>query len=98
MDIIEGSWESAISPSMGPWYKKNLQELLSQDKSSFYAHVTSRAVWLLTLRKISPCQDSYFGHKILANNVGVNLGATRISDAGKRVSKFTFTYTTKSLG
>ena len=37
---------------------------LSPEESPFYAHVTSRAVWHLTLRKISPSQDSYFGHLI----------------------------------
>ena len=51
-----------------------LHEHLSQDKSLFYAHVTSETVWQLTLCKISPSQDSYFGHMVLANNVGVNLG------------------------
>ena len=51
-----------------------LHKYLSQDESLFYAHVTSGAVWHLTLRKISPSQDSYFGHMVLANNVGVNLG------------------------
>ena len=34
----------------------------------------SGEVWHLTLRKISPSQDSYFGHMVLAKNVGVNLG------------------------
>ena len=47
-------------------------------------HVTSRAVWHLTIRKLSPSQDSYFGHMV--NNVDVNLGARLISDAGEGVS------------
>ena len=51
-----------------------LPKYLSQDESLFYAHMTSGAVWHLTLRKISPSQDSYFGHMIQTNNVGVNLG------------------------
>ena len=51
-----------------------LHKYLSQDESLFYARVTSGAVWHLTLGKISPSQDSYFGHMVLANNVGVNLG------------------------
>ena len=51
-----------------------LHKYLSQDESLFYAHVTSGAVWHLTLRKISPSQDSYFGHMVQASNVGVNLG------------------------
>ena len=51
-----------------------LHKYLSQDESLVYAHVTSGAVWHLTLHKISPSQDSYFGHMVLANNVGVNLG------------------------
>ena len=51
-----------------------LHKHLSQDESLFYAHVTSGTVWHLTLRKISPSQNSYFGHMVLANNVGVNLG------------------------
>ena len=38
-----------------------MHKYLSQDESLFYAHVTSGAVWYLTLRKISPSQDSYFG-------------------------------------
>ena len=56
------------------FYSVTLHKLLSQDESLFYAHVTSRAVWHSTLRKISPSQDSYFGHMVLADNVGVNLG------------------------
>ena len=55
-------------------YTETLHKYLSQDESLFYARVTSGAVWHLTLRKISPSQDSYFGHMILANNAGVNLG------------------------
>ena len=51
-----------------------LHKYLSQDESLFYAHVTSGAVWHLTFRRISPSQDSYFGHMVLANNVRVNLG------------------------
>ena len=51
-----------------------LHKYLSQDESLFYANVTSGAVWYLTHRKISPSQDSYFGHMVLANNVGVELG------------------------
>ena len=41
-----------------------LHKYLSQDESPFYAHVTSSAVWHLTLCKISPSQDSYFGHMV----------------------------------
>ena len=41
-----------------------LHKWLSQDESPFYAHVTLRAVWHLTLCKISPSQDSYFGHMV----------------------------------
>ena len=37
---------------------------LSKDENLFYAHVTSGAVWHLTLRKISPSQDSYFEHMV----------------------------------
>ena len=51
-----------------------LHKYLSQDESLLYAHVTSGAVWYLTLCKISLSQDSYFGHMVLANNVGVDLG------------------------
>ena len=51
-----------------------LHKYLSQDESLSYAHVTSGAVWHLTLHKINSSRDSYFGHMVLANNVGVNLG------------------------
>ena len=54
-------------------YIVTLHKHLSQDKSLFYAHVTLGKVWHLTLCKISLNQDSYFGHMVLANNVGVNL-------------------------
>ena len=55
-------------------YIVTLHKYLSQNESFFYAHVTSGAVWHLTLRKISPNQYSNFGHMLLANNVGVNFG------------------------
>ena len=51
-----------------------LHKYLSHNESLFYVHVTSGAIWHLTLHKISPSQDSYFGHRVLENNVGINLG------------------------
>ena len=51
-----------------------LHKYLSRDESLLYAHVTLGAALRLTLRKIIPGQHSYFGHMVLANNGGINLG------------------------
>ena len=62
----------AILPPVISVTAVTLHKYISQDESLFYARVMSGAVWHLTLRKISPSQDSNFGHMVQTNNVGVN--------------------------
>ena len=74
-----------------------LHKLLSQGESPFYVHVTSRAFWHLTLRKISPSQDSYFGHMVNWQIMWRLIWWLYWSQLLVRGCQFTFTYTTKSF-
>ena len=74
-----------------------LHKDLFQEESLFYAHVTSRAVWHLTLCKISPSLDSYFGHMVNWQIMwGLIWGQTDLR-RWRGGFQFSFTYPTKSL-